>query len=556
VRTESDQLNIGSTQSKLPLLSKLIERKIKIRVAVAILFLVSSAFVASFLQIRSSFSSFELQMKKTAQDLSEQVISEILVHNTQSIEMILQNAERNSQIPWKIEFNQESSLPIEKGVRISPKLSWGYDFALTGFGNSEHGTLHFSGRLFELPFVVDEVLFRGFPLFLIAVVIFFILIPFVKKIPEQLIENPVRDILSSIRGVSNEQKPEIEDAHFQEIYSIKSGIFDLIQRNKALEDERVLLERDRAVASMTQMVAHDVRKPFSMLQASLQMIQQCKNHSELKVITQEFIPEINRAMSSVNGLLQDVMEVSSKAEAHLEQVRPESLIETTLVDLFSMQDESLVALEYSLKHGKTIKADAQKLMRVFLNICGNAVQAMNNKGTLRFETKDFFENGVSYVEFSILNTGSFIAEEDLKSLFDAFFTKNKKGGTGLGLAIAKKVVTAHGGKISCRSQKDSIHPQGFVEFIFTIPAGDVLISGGTESLPVHSSDLRSKMRKLESGDESESGKAIGIQELEQRVLEVLKTTDRKLNILMVDDEQVYKPKSRHCGTHQDDLCFE
>jgi hypothetical protein len=54
-------------------------------------------------------------------------------------------------------------------------------------------------------------------------------------------------------------------------------------------------------------------------------------------------------------------------------------------------------------------------------------------------------------------------------LFDAFFTNGKKSGTGLGLAIAHKLVTAHGGRIWCTSSVTPEHPEGKVEFFFTLP---------------------------------------------------------------------------------------
>lgn len=70
-----------------------------------------------------------------------------------------------------------------------------------------------------------------------------------------------------------------------------------------------------------------------------------------------------------------------------------------------------------------------------------------------------------FIELRIRNTDSFIPEEELGQLFDAFYTRNKKGGTGLGLAIAKKIVIAHRGEIWCKSSKEI-----GVEFGFTLPS--------------------------------------------------------------------------------------
>lgn len=72
------------------------------------------------------------------------------------------------------------------------------------------------------------------------------------------------------------------------------------------------------------------------------------------------------------------------------------------------------------------------------------------------------------VEVRVGNLGSFITEDLRGKLFDLFFTSGKKGGTGLGLAIVKKVIEAHGGRVSCLSEKSAEFPDGKVEFVWTL----------------------------------------------------------------------------------------
>ena len=92
---------------------------------------------------------------------------------------------------------------------------------------------------------------------------------------------------------------------------------------------------------------------------------------------------------------------------------------------------------------------ADELSQVWTNIIYNAVQAMENKGTINI--KIFQEN--DYVKVSISDTGCGIPEENLEKIFEPFFTTKKIGeGTGLGLDIVKKIMDKHNGFIKCESE--------------------------------------------------------------------------------------------------------
>jgi signal transduction histidine kinase len=72
------------------------------------------------------------------------------------------------------------------------------------------------------------------------------------------------------------------------------------------------------------------------------------------------------------------------------------------------------------------------------------------------------------VRFSVADTGSGIAEEDLLHLFDRFWQarRARRGGAGLGLAITRGIVEAHGGRLEVESEVG----RG-TTFYFTLPAG-------------------------------------------------------------------------------------
>lgn len=85
-----------------------------------------------------------------------------------------------------------------------------------------------------------------------------------------------------------------------------------------------------------------------------------------------------------------------------------------------------------------------------MNIFVNAVQAMEEKGTITVATRHDHESAC--VEASVTDTGCGIPPEKVGQVFDPFFTTKASGqGTGLGLSIAYGIVTSHRGSISVAS---------------------------------------------------------------------------------------------------------
>ena len=243
-------------------------------------------------------------------------------------------------------------------------------------------------------------------------------------------------------------------------------------------------EKEGAVAQMMQMLAHDVKKPFSMLKMTLDAICRAPTLERVKSIAAIAIPDIDRAMRTTNGLIQDVMEVNSQATPMRESATLASLLETSLTDTFRAHPHADIEFDYNLRHTSELLVDTNKVLRVFSNIISNGLEAMKETGAFHFSARTIKESNQDMVEISIANDGPPINKESLVHLFDAFFTEGKKGGTGLGLAIAQKIVIDHGGRIRC-----TLTTEKWVEFSFTLPAAHGLYHFDPECLPKHSRDI-------------------------------------------------------------------
>jgi signal transduction histidine kinase/ActR/RegA family two-component response regulator len=301
-----------------------------------------------------------------------------------------------------------------------------------------------------------------------------------------------------------------------------------------------LLAEQRAIARTTQSLAHDIRRPFSMLKMAFDAFESAITPEEAQENVREVLPEVDRAMASVEGMLQDIIHIrGGDSKANQEEAFVESIVSTVMGDVFRIFPDADFNVDYCFGHKSSIFVDTIRVSRVLTNILVNAVQAIKGKGEIWIKTLDKGD----FIEFRLGNAGSWIPKEHLNKLFDAFYTHGKTGGTGLGLAIAQKVVTEHGGQIRCESDKSNLYPNGYVEFIFTLPIGIQMLPLVSEPLfpsckkfKEHAEKLRLVLRAsgtvLEQAEEKE---------IEQKVKEKLKCINGRLPpILIVEDEAAYR----------------
>jgi two-component system NtrC family sensor kinase len=97
-----------------------------------------------------------------------------------------------------------------------------------------------------------------------------------------------------------------------------------------------------------------------------------------------------------------------------------------------------------------IFVDRKQFQEVMFNLIRNAGQAIGEKGKITVAARE--ERGKVIIDIS--DTGSGIAPDKIKQLFNPFFTTKEPGkGTGLGLFIVRQVVEKNGGRIHLRDTK-------------------------------------------------------------------------------------------------------
>ena len=137
--------------------------------------------------------------------------------------------------------------------------------------------------------------------------------------------------------------------------------------------------------------------------------------------------------------------------------------EVDWVDVNQLLEETLVLLEKKLKQQRIkvtksfdealphIRARADQLRQVFLNLIINAQQAIEGGGEISVLTSRYEQALQPSILVQLSDSGVGIPEDDLNRIFEPFFSTGKKG-TGLGLWVTQDIVRQHGGRIEVSSE--------------------------------------------------------------------------------------------------------
>lgn len=186
-------------------------------------------------------------------------------------------------------------------------------------------------------------------------------------------------------------------------------------------------------------LAHDMRGPLQTITNSVFLIERKPN--DLNV----YLLKINGALNHASTLLDSFREYYRGHELTIISGNVNKVLEKCLEDI-QIPEAVHVVKKIDPSIPDTI-FDVAKLRRVFWNLAKNSVEAMPNGGTLTLESLDAGDK----IIVKISDTGTGIPENIRPKVFIAFGAK-KRGGLGLGSAASKRVIDAHGGKISFETE--------------------------------------------------------------------------------------------------------
>jgi PAS domain S-box-containing protein len=225
-------------------------------------------------------------------------------------------------------------------------------------------------------------------------------------------------------------------------------LVDDITERVTLETQLAQADKLSSIGLLAAGVAHEINTPLAVISSYAQMLaKQLKGDARLGPVLDKITQQSFRAAEIANGLL-------NFSRTSTTEFRPTDLNQV-IHDTLSLLDHQFktaqILVELDLADElPPIHGNPGKLQQVFLNLLLNAKDAMPGGGRLRVAT---LVNG--RVEALISDSGSGIAPEHLKRIYDPFFTtktlSGDKRGTGLGLSVSYGIIQEHAGKIHVES---------------------------------------------------------------------------------------------------------
>lgn len=251
---------------------------------------------------------------------------------------------------------------------------------------------------------------------------------------------------------------------------------------KQAKSQLVQTEKLAAIGELTAGIAHEINNPINFVKGnvgplksnlmqlrnvtfkmqeeidrvgdatSIETIKKYKEEIEYQYLAEETYMLLNGIEEGANRtaeIVKGLRNFSRLDESEMKMANINECLDSTLILLNNKLKKQHIALEKKYEELPSIMCYPGQLNQVFMNIIGNAIHAIQEKGKITLVTHADKDN----IHISIADTGEGMSEEIKEKIFQPFFTTKAVGeGTGLGLSITYGIIKKHNGSIEVQSE--------------------------------------------------------------------------------------------------------
>lgn len=268
----------------------------------------------------------------------------------------------------------------------------------------------------------------------------------VNKVYKTIHELKIRDFSTSRKSIVKNRNP---------FKKLNDEVFVYVAKKQREIDELKRLEQFRR--EFLADVSHELKTPIFAAQGFIHTL--IDGAVDDETVRDKFLSKAAKSLDGLDALVKDLVVLSQletgEVKMNFERVDLAHLIQEIFEQLepIAQQKQIDFLLQTSQPGPAWVKADAQRIRQVLVNLLENAVKYGNENGRVLVRLEEDRKHLFVYVQ----DDGPGIPPEHLSRIFERFYRVEKsrskdRGGTGLGLAIVKHILNAHKTKVTVMSK--------------------------------------------------------------------------------------------------------
>jgi signal transduction histidine kinase len=256
-------------------------------------------------------------------------------------------------------------------------------------------------------------------------------------------EDELGDLGDSFNDMAHEiehSQHELEDRVAERTRELETALGELRETQESL----VRKEKLAMLGLLAGGVGHELRNPLGVMTNAIYYLGAVLKEAPSEI--REYLDILRTQIKLSEKIVGDLLDFARIRPPQYESVSLKQIVDEQLLRAGSLEG-------VSVKHDfppdlPCVRVDRVQIGQVVLNLITNALQAMNGDGAnLTFRGRHV---GAGFIRLDVIDTGTGIAPEQMRKLFEPLFT-TKARGIGLGLAVSRGLVQANGGAISADS---------------------------------------------------------------------------------------------------------
>ena len=292
----------------------------------------------------------------------------------------------------------------------------------------------------NLNYLKSFILFSG--LIIIFYIVGYLFYQLLLRRLDSIIIKPLHQLLSE----TNSSYPSPEIAEVKTLSNKLSRMHSVMLENERQQSQ---INQLKAVSSLSEQVAHDIRSPLSVLSSISQGIKANNEHERTM---------LRMAIQSINDIANDLSAKSKmdrqnfveKKEVILISALIDSLVSEKRIEHRSKMNLNLTAALNLGTYGLFVNVNPTTFKRVFSNLINNSIESFTAGGDVQLQ----LQSNEGFVQILVKDNGKGIPTDKLDSIFERgkSFGKERKENSGLGLYHAKESIESWGGTITVESE--------------------------------------------------------------------------------------------------------